>query len=167
MLDETQNQNSNVDDDIERELEDLVQESHQVPLQPDKKTEHIPDIWEKPAEPKSPIKPLPGKDLPLEDKKSTPTEKRGWEPINLSKGRFKHQELYKMSKQNFEYNVRKDLKSVLPKFGDRNEVAKRISSIRSRDITKKELKKELKGLKEEGKLKPFQIKKLRRKFGAF
>ena len=166
MQDETQNQNSNLDDKIEDELEDLAEHSHHLPPSQDKDTDHIPDIWEKPDEPKFPIKSIPGKE-PALDKKLPSTDKRGWEPINLSKGRFKHRELYKMSKANFEYNVRKDLKSVLPKFADRNEVAKRISSIRSKDITKKEVKRELKNLKQEGKLKPFQIKKLRRKFGAF
>ena len=167
MQDETQNQNSNLDDKIEDELEDLAEHSHQLPPSQDKDTDHIPDIWEKPAEPKSPIKPLPSKEQPL-DKKSVLPEKQKWAPIDFSKtskiteGIFGSRPSF-IAHQQKELN--KDLGSTLNDH-QRAEISKDLASARKNGLRRGEVAKKIDKWKEKGLINKFEAKKLRKNWHA-
>lgn len=93
-------------------------------------------------------------------------KKTDWTPIDLSHGTFKHPELFQ-SRQRLRSNLMKDLKPTLQKFSQRRAVTDMLLKKREHGLGRLEVKKGLRELKKQGLLKDFQVRKLRRQFGAF
>lgn len=128
----------------------------------------LPHAYKPPQKPQKPaVRPEEDKDELTEDEKPhEPLKKSEWMPIDLSHGTFRDPELFK-NREHLRHNLMKDLKPVLRDFSKRKEVTVMLLNKKSHGLNKLEVKKGLRELKKEGKLSDFQVKKLRRKFGAF
>ncbi|MDP3740999.1 MAG: hypothetical protein Q8R08_01580 [bacterium] len=95
------------------------------------------------------------------------TKPDAWAPLDLSRGSYKDPHLYKQNSQAVARHLREEFKSVLPRFSDRNEVAKRLAPKKGKGFSRSEFRKTVQDMKKEGKLSNMQARRMIGKFKAY
>jgi hypothetical protein len=102
------------------------------------------------------------------DKPEEPKKPSGdWSTLDLSKGIYKDPNLYQKSHASVQHHLRDTLSGVSRNFGVKNELAKRLTSKRSRGLTRSEVRNTIKDMQKEGKLTKSQARRYISKFKAY
>lgn len=91
----------------------------------------------------------------------------GWAPFTLKSGIYKDPNLYKKTTPSVARHLRGEFRTVLPKFSQSSELAKRLAPKKGKGFTKSEFRKTVGDMLEEGKLKPSQARRVLRKFKGY
>lgn len=90
-----------------------------------------------------------------------------WATFTLKSGVYKDPNLYKKTTPSVARHLREEFRTVLPKFSQSSELAKRLAPKKGKGFTKNEFRKTVGDMLEEGKLKPSQARRVLRKFKGY